>query len=215
MGGSRKRALTDINRRFVGEWPGIRTIELHSFELLEHRSFVTYKARLQAHDRLARSNRAWKASLLALTVSTTVASVGLLSDDTMYGVAGPTTLVALSFLTLAVSLTVAERDYGARARNMFSNYRRAQQISTEAEHHHLAGTAPGQELTELSARYSALLDDSENHTTADFQAAVAPSQWTSQRRLSLAISALPYTSFAAPILTIIPFISWAADVNSR
>lgn len=46
----------------------------------------------------------------------------------MYGTGGETLLVALSVLSLVISLVVANANYGARARSMESSYKKIQQI---------------------------------------------------------------------------------------
>ena len=102
-------------------------------ETLERRSFKTYTARREASIRLGRRSRAWNASMVALATSTTVASIGMLSDEKMYGDSGPTLLVCVAVLALVASLVTSGLDYSGRSRNMFVNYRKIQRLSAKAE----------------------------------------------------------------------------------
>ena len=107
---------------------------VESLQKLEDRSYKSYKARMYASRRLALRGKAWNASLLSLTVATTIASVGLLTEENMYGAAGPTIFACLAVLSLVTSLVVSGQNYGGRSRDLFNNYRRLQRLSTEAEY---------------------------------------------------------------------------------
>jgi len=131
---------------------------------LHRRSYNTYSARLKARERLASRNHAWNASLVALTTSATIASVGMLTDPQMYGDNGDTLLVCVSILTLVASLVTSGLDYSGRSRDMFVNYRRVQRLSVKAE---AAETDTGIDVSELESEYDALMDESENHTAGD------------------------------------------------
>src|SRR5680860_557534 len=179
--------------------------------LLEARSYRTYQSRLRASQRLASRSHAWNAFLMALSTSTVIASIALLSDPTIYGKSGPTLLVCVSLLTLVASLVTSGLDYSGRSRNMFLNYRRIQRLSVEAER---AGKTQSlrtrDQLLLLNERYEALLDESENHTEADFYRAFPvpnkPSSVWKEELLSIA----PYLSLLAPIALIIPLARWIA-----
>ena len=84
---------------------------LELLELLEDRSFNTYKSRIQAFERIQARNRAWNTALIGLATATTIAAVGLLVDNSMYGDSGETFLAACSILSLAASLVIAALDY--------------------------------------------------------------------------------------------------------
>ena len=178
--------------------------------LIADRSYKTYKARLKASDRLQARQRAWNTSLLALSIATTTASIGLLTDSQMYGAAGPTVLVCVSVLALIVSLTVAGLNYGVRSRDMFMNYRNLQRLSVEAEALEKEPHPDGAAVRKLRDRYNALLDDSENHTSADHKLANSSadvSVW--QVRASALLTCAPYVALVVPVLIVIPFIEWA------
>lgn len=184
---------------------------LTTLTTLEDRSFKNYKRRMFASQRLAARDRAWNTSLLSFTVSTTIASIGMLTAPTLFGPAGPTLLASLAVLSLVSSLVVSGLDYGARSRNLFSNYRRFQRLSVELEHKNSSGT----EVTEIEIQgflnqFNDLLDECENHTDADHDRA-------SGKKISVAIiknyllTLVPYATLLFPVLVIVPFVRWAID----
>lgn len=144
-------------------------------ELLEGRSYSTYRARLEASKRLTRRNHAWNALLVSFATSTTISSIALLVDGNVYGRYGDLLLVCLGVLSLVASMTVTSLNYSGRAKDMFANYRKLQRLSAALERIRLSGTAPNAvTVTELSDSYQELLDGSENHTSADFRRAGLP-----------------------------------------
>ena len=181
------------------------------------KTYLTYLTRLTASKRLAARNRAWNTSLISTAAASTISSVALLSDATIYGKTGPTLLVSVSILTLVISLVTSGIDYSGRSRDMFLNYRRIQTVSTDAER---ASTTPSLQtqavLDELTSRYNGLLDESENHTSTDFARAIAErgltpsgppvSVWS--LRGERAVSFLPYLSLLIPLGLLIPVIVW-------
>jgi hypothetical protein len=178
-------------------------------ELLERRSFATYQARLRASKRLMTRNNAWNASLIAASTATTIASVALLANNDIYGTNGETLFVCLAVLSLTASLVTSGLNYSGRSRDMFSNYRRIQRLSAEAER---AKQTPSMQtfavVEELNAKYDELLDGSENHTEADFfhanRTGRKPSSVWSERLLSF----FPYVSLIIPVLLLPPLIRW-------
>lgn len=183
---------------------------MSELKLLADRSYRNYRSRLAASIRLQSRQRAWNACLLALSVAMAVASIGLLSDEAMYGKAGPTVLVCVSVGALAASLVAAGLNYGARSRNMFMNYRALQKLSVEAESAQGRGSVDQDDISKLTDRHNALLDDSENHTSADYKSGVpgAPiSRWILWG--SRTLTGLPYVALIAPVLVLWPFAVWA------
>lgn len=177
-------------------------------------SYKTYKARLKATERLLARQRAWNTSLLALSVATTIASIALLSDGEMYGKTGPTVLVCVSALSLVASLAVAGLNYGTRSRDMFMNYRGIQRLSLEAQTLQDNADLDTDAIRKLSSRYQSLLDDSENHTSADYKAAYPDAKVSVWRlRASALLTALPYLALVVPVLVLIPFIIWACTAG--
>lgn len=190
-------------------------IQMHlaeSFADLERRSFRTFKARLCASRRLAARSRAWNVSLIAASTAAAIASVGLLSDPSMYGKAGPTLLVCVSILTLVASLVTSGLDYSGRSRDMGVNYRRVQRLSAQVERlKRDPESLTAARLEELHDRYDALLDESENHTEADFNRAFKGELgieigWADRRETALSV--MPYVTLLAPIGLLVPLICW-------
>lgn len=197
----------------MGGWTFFHGGQMDSLQKLEDRSYKSYKARMYASRRLAQRGKAWNVSLLSLTVATTIASVGLLTNEQMYGAAGPTIFACLAVLSLVISLVVAGQNYSGRSRDLFNNYRRLQRLSTEAEHLRLKIDAPEPEIVQaLLSRYNDLLDDSENHSEADYERTLDPNSQRSwlinQDRL---FSGLPYAFLIVPLLVLIPFLVWIVD----
>lgn len=200
-----------------GEPMGGRTFgngrQVDSLQKIEDRSYKSYKGRMYASQRLALRGKAWNASLLSLTVATTIASIGLLTNDGMYGAAGPTVFACLAVLSLVISLVVAGQNYNGRSRDLFNNYRRLQRLSTEAEYLRDNNDVVDQDKVEaLLSRYNDLLDDSENHSEADYERTLdegSRRSWLICR--DRFFSALPYVSLIVPLLVLMPFLVWIID----
>lgn len=183
-----------------------------SIERLERRSYTTYVCRLHAYRRLNRANSAWNSALIAFSTSTTIASIGLLVSRQMYGTGGDALLLALAVLSLVVSLVVSSVSYGTRARAMESNYKRVQQISLAAEDLRALPSANREnDYRTLLRDYEVAIDSSENHTEADYQAAmrqINPSASTKKRPIDLARDFGPYLTLFVPALLLVPFGFW-------
>ena len=180
-------------------------------ENLEQRAFKTYRARVEAHKRIARLNLSWNTALVSLATSTTVAAVGQLVIPTMYGAGGNALMVVLAILSLVVSLVVSSMNYGARARSMEASYKRIQQISFLAERLEVV-TPPDQlarRFDELQREYEIAIESSENHTTADHHKACEERSRETLKHAALYL--LPYLTLIVPILLLVPFVSWFFD----
>ena len=200
---------------------------MKELEDLIERSYSTYKSRLVASERLAFRNNAWNVSLVALSSSLVIASIGLLTDPKMYGSQSATLLVSLSILALSVSLTVTGQNYGGRSRDMFTNYRRIQHLSVDAE---LLKATPNYSISDvilLAQRYQSLLDESENHSASDYIKCLklakqkkgtnsphpGPITNTKSRSRSLLLAGsilnwLPFAFLIVPFTLLIPFANW-------
>jgi hypothetical protein len=177
--------------------------------IVERRAYRTYQARLIATNRLRDRSQAWNACLVATATATTIAAIGLLADEKMYGSTGPAVLVAVSVLSLTVSLATSGLDYSGRSRNMFVNYRRIQRVSAEAERAAMDPSMHTKDVVDdLNARYDALLDESENHTAGDHRRVLADQKkdWNSRREQL--VSSLPFVALLVPIGVLIPFVMW-------
>jgi hypothetical protein len=181
------------------------------YAALEHRAYTTYKSRLKACERIQARGRAWNTSLIALAAATTVASVGLLVDDAMYGTSGETLLAACAILALAASLIVSSLDYPGRTVKMEANYKELQALSFVVEAARGSDATPTlSEYNELDARYVDLVKHSENHSTADWNA--TGQSWgrrtTLARAISLALTFVPYMTLLLPAWLFWQFGDW-------
>lgn len=188
--------------------PPINRNAVHAgLERLEKKSFTTYKARIRAHERLTRRNNSWNASLIGLSTATTVASVGLLVDDEMYGLNGDAVMLVVAILSLVASLVVSSVNYGARARSMEASYKKIQEISATAEdlRNHPSSVSYERYLT-LHREYQVALESSENHSSADFHRYNATSWSQSVKWLwrDTLLGFAPYLSLAIPIALLVP-----------
>ncbi|WP_445258534.1 SLATT domain-containing protein [Nocardioides aurantiacus] len=181
------------------------------YAALEHRAYTTYKSRLKACERIQARGRAWNTALIALAAATTVASVGLLVDDLMYGESGNTFLAACAILALAASLIVSSLDYPGRAVRMEANYKELQALSFVVEAaRSTSGTPTMHEYNELDACYVDLVKHSENHSTADWNATggTLGQRTTWPHALSLALTFLPYLTLVLPAWLFWQFGDW-------
>ncbi|MFC0105606.1 SLATT domain-containing protein [Kibdelosporangium aridum] len=178
---------------------------------LEDRAYKTYLARVHAHRRLSRLNATWNTSLVSLATSTTVASVGQLVDQGMYGKGGNALMVVLAVLSLVVSLVVSSMNYGARARAMEASYKRIQQIAFMAER--LLATVPNEDAVrryvEVQKEYEIAIESSENHATADHHR--AEKKRSKETLKHSVLDVLPYVTLVVPVLLLIPFVGWFFD----
>lgn len=181
------------------------------YAALEHRAYTTYKSRLKACERIQARGRAWNTALIALAAATTVASVGLLVDDTMYGKSGDTFLAACAILALAASLIVSSLDYPGRTVKMEANYKELQALSFIVEAARSTDATPNiEQYGLLDVRYVDLVKHSENHSTADWHA-TREAFWdraTWQRARSVALTFLPYLTLSLPAWLFWQFGDW-------
>lgn len=188
----------------------MNTAEL--LEDLENLSFTTYKSRLMAYERIQARAAAWNAALIALAAATTVASVGLLVDETMYGSSGEPMLVACAVLSLAASLAVSSKDYAGRAVRLENNYKELQALSFLVRAARSDDARPTlQEYESFISQYTDLLRHSENHITADWKRGTfrkAVSRFFNQRAVSATASKLPYATLVVPIWLLWRFTEW-------
>lgn len=170
---------------------------------LEDRSFETYKCRLFAHLRLSRQNFVTNSFLVVFSLSTTIASLGLIVDRNMYGAGGDALMVALAIISLVTSLVVANANYAARAKAMEISYKEVQNISFRAEN--LTNDVGNSQMTKredflaLQSEYLNALRSSENHDDVDHK------RWKTGKPQS---KALGYVLFVLPALLLVPFVNW-------
>jgi len=201
---------------------------LNALDILIERSFITYKSRLLASQRLTSLDKAWNFSLISLSSALVIASIGLLVNPKMYGSQGAVLLVSISVFSLSVSLVITSQNYGIRSRDMFANYRRIQRISVAAESLKLRNKYSWIEVQNLSLEYQSLLDESENHSSTDFKKAKKSSTTDDKPKkliqkiyentlqkffMSSVANWVPYIFLLVPAGLLIPFINWILSVN--
>lgn len=139
----------------------------------ERRTLQTARGRIQTAKRLERRGHAWTAALVGLVLLALLGSILDLAFESATPVQDQVVLITFSVIALAGSLVVANREYGVRAARMASNYKQLQSLSAEVEVHRTRSQEP--DLSQVRGwmqRYDALLEAAENHTTADYRAAL-------------------------------------------
>lgn len=137
---------------------------------LEDRYYRTYLSRLAMGKRIQARGKAWNAALVALSTAAAIASMALLREPEAYGSQGDLLFAMVGVLTLVASLVVANANYGVRAQEAFSAYRAIQKIAAKLEgmpnfkdrENHAAT------MGEIDRDYQYILDNSDNHSAADF-----------------------------------------------
>lgn len=173
---SEKKASSDhddASRRRPG---ATRKREENGLGELARRVEKTYRARLMMAKRLQLRAAHWNTALVALTLSATVASTALLFQTRAYGAHGDVLLVIVAIFTLVASLTVASTNYPEKARRAFEVYRQLQRLAVQIAS---AAADPPRTARKRKMVYSAfdrsyqtVLDESENHSAADYARAV-------------------------------------------
>lgn len=140
---------------------------------IEDRAYKTYKSRILSADRLRHRGAAWNTALLSASTSSTIAGIALIAEPDLYGRTGGVVFAAVGVTSLVVSLIVASQNYGARSKDMFVSFRRAQRVAVQAERMrklNLPDDDP--RVDELAEQYQQLLDESENHSHLDYERAL-------------------------------------------
>lgn len=195
---SKGAANRQVHQRSLGQ---LRT--------LEDRSYKTYRARLYASKRLQSRNHRLNASLIAMSTATTIAAVILLANPSLYGQNGPLLLAGLAILALMLSLVSTSIDYSGRSRNMFISYRRIQRVASEAERLQQSSTEllTAELVQRLTDEYEALLDESENHTEADYYRSCGEPLKLRHYASSAVVVLLPVFSFVVgAVALVVPIV---------
>ena len=197
----------------------------------------TYLSRLQLAKRLQVRGALWSAALVSASVVSAVASVSLLVNDSIYGGKGPFVWSAAGILILAASLMVSSTDYTQRSRLAFEAYRRFQRVSVSARDAAQSTRRKmrrQREFQRLNSEYQELLDNTVNHSGADFAAAmswrlvprgevvldtasvryvtlrVLTAHWL-RRATSGVVTSIPVVLIVVSISALFPLIAWVVD----
>lgn len=175
---------------------------------LEKRTFTTYEARLRACARLSKRARAWNALMISASLSSLIASAAMLRNPEIYGPNGDLLWLFVAIITLTASLIVSSMNYPGRSRDMFLNYRKIQALSSELEFIGIHSSVSHDRVVVLKSSYDALLDESENHTTADYLSTKESAERTTGEKLTVAASWIlnyaPWIAVILPALLLIP-----------
>lgn len=148
--------------------------ELDFLGTLERRAFATYESRLAAQRRLAVRGNLWTVALAVSSIATVALSITSLAYPQTRFPHIDFIATLISLVTFGASMVVSLFNFGGRAAEMRASYRRAQRLSARVEL--LRKTSDGApsaarlryEAKTLQGDYQDLLDESENHTQADF-----------------------------------------------
>lgn len=149
--------------------------------------------------------------MIALSISTLLASIGLLGNSDIYGSHGDYVMVAIAALATVASLVVSNIRYGARSQSMESNYKEMQRLSTRAER--ALNEKDWAEIKQVDSEYYQLIATSENHSSGDFAKAFPcdKSAQKSERIREDLISLTPWLTLAVPVIVAAPFVLWTVS----
>lgn len=139
--------------------------------VLERRLQRTYKSRVQTARRYQSRGNNWNLALVLASLTTAAVSVVALSSSTVYGDRSEALLVVLGIATLVVSVLVTSAQFQVQAEKFFRAYRTIQKLWVEADMHSRALEDPAQRNSaaeRIDADYQSVLDDTNNHSPADF-----------------------------------------------
>ena len=122
--------------------------------------WFTYKARIAAEVRLRNNDLHSQVLLILYAVLSTAVSIVAIRHEKFLGPDTDISMAVLSVGLLAISMTVASRDFKGRALMMRANHLALKTLFDELK----AGTVPA---TEKPPRYAKLLQECENHTSYD------------------------------------------------
>lgn len=142
-----------------------------ALRVLERRLQRTYKSRVQTARRYQARGNNWNLALVLASLTTAAVSVVALSSSTVYGDRSEALLVVLGIVTLVVSVLVTSAQFQVHAEKFFRAYRTIQKLWVEADMQSraLVDPAPRNSAAErIDADYQSVLDDTNNHSPADF-----------------------------------------------
>lgn len=160
------------------------SIEADALGGLEQRLSKTYKARVQTARRYQLRGNYWNVALVIASLTTTTVSIVNLVSDEVYGNRSDALLVVLGVVTLVVSVLVSSAQFSVNAEKFFRAYRGLQKLWVEAHRADLSIRDLGlrnSEAERIDKEYQEILDDTGNHSPADFYRAF-PAVWARGRK---------------------------------
>lgn len=139
--------------------------------VLERRLERTYKSRVETARRYQARGDNWNLALVLASLTTAAVSVVALSSSNVYGDRSEALLVVLGIVTLVVSVLVTSAQFQVQAEKFFRAYRTIQKLWVEADLLSRALEDPASRNSgaeRIDAEYQSVLDDTNNHSPADF-----------------------------------------------
>lgn len=124
--------------------------------------WFTYKARIRAHDRLAKNDFHSQNLLVWYAFSATVLAILAIRYPRILGPNTDVAAAVLSTALLIVSMMVTGRDFRGRSLEMRRNYLALQALYWKTKHE-----PPSVTPSEIEREYERLLDTTENHAHID------------------------------------------------
>ncbi len=142
--------------------------------ILERRLQRTYKARVETARRYQARGNYWNVALVLASLTTAAVSVVSITAPDVYGPRGATLMVVLGIVTLVVSVLVTSAQFQVQAEKFFHAYRSLQKLWVSADMESRKLTHPSDRnaaAARIDLDYQAVLDDTNNHSPADFYTA--------------------------------------------
>lgn len=142
-----------------------------ALDTLERRLQRTYRARVETARRYQARGNYWNVALVLASLTTATVSVVSLTSPGVYGDRGAALMVVLGIVTLVVSVLVTSAQFQVQAEKFFHAYRSLQKLWVQAdmESRGLTNRIERDEAaTKIDLEYQAVLDDTNNHSPADF-----------------------------------------------
>ncbi|WP_442793596.1 SLATT domain-containing protein [Paraburkholderia sp. ZP32-5] len=124
--------------------------------------WFTYKARIRAHDRLAKNDFHSQSLLVWYAFSATVLAILTIRYSQILGPNTDVAAAVLSTALLIVSMMVTGRDFRGRSIEMRRNYLALQALYWKTKHE-----TPTMTISDVDREYERLLDTAENHAHID------------------------------------------------
>ncbi|WP_369012403.1 SLATT domain-containing protein [Nocardioides imazamoxiresistens] len=181
----------------------------------ERRTYITFVSRARASQRLQLRGTLWMIALSVASAATLCASVISLSNTARPVSTSDLSATLFALATLVLSLITSALNYQSRSRDLFHSFRAIQRVSASIESLRATtttDTAICDSRAELESRYQDALDQSENHTTADYHRAMPeredPDKREADRRKRLAAIAGQNALNVIPIAVVACSSGW-------
>jgi len=158
---------------------------------LSRRIYITYKSRINASERLKKTNSFIQGINIYYSLFLTALSIFSVSSGT------PKLSLVITVYSVVVTVTIvflAAQNYGERAKSLKNNY-----VAIFKLYNHIQPDMQEDELQKISDEYNKLIDSSENHTEYDFSKACMGMS-DERGKLSARHKIIYYTTYYGSIL---------------